>query len=169
MRGINTTGVVQDYVSLGCDGLSSSSGIVQISMLSIGSSSSWKNGLTTVVQKFVGPCSISNVHYFPSIARSRNGPVHPFFSLHTLTSDCSISYTVLRVEGPFCIASAFLIWRVALIYLNSCIVVRIVFDLWRIDCEGISLSDIRGYAPKARRVSTSPSGPAVLLAAFVAS
>ena len=111
---------------------------------------------------------MSIIQVSPSILRSLYGLFHPFFSLHTRTSDYKGRSNVLTVFGLFFIVSASLIWRLAFKCLSSVIAVRTASALLIIEAEGALDRVIRGYALNISRVGTSPFGPAVSFTALTA-
>ena len=69
------------------------------------------------------------IHYLPSITRSLNSSIYPFFSLNTRTSDWIRRRRVSRVKGLFRIVSVSLIYLITLSFRTSYITIRIVLDL----------------------------------------
>ena len=114
-----------------------------------------------VERNLISPYSILIIHISPLILRSLYSPFHPFFSLHTRTSDYNSRSSVLAVFGPFFIIRASLIQRLVFKYYSLAIAVRTASALLIIKAEGALDRVIREYAPNTSRVGTKLFGPIV--------
>lgn len=127
--------------------------------------------MTTVLLNSVGLDSRWILNVSPSMPKSLNEPVHlPFYlillSHHTSILELSGRSWTISTSSPFFMLSVSATWFSARIFHTSFIALFIAADCGIILAASESMVSIYRWTPITGKISTNPSGPAVLLPAL---
>ena len=143
-------------------------GVSSLSGLTLQLSLGQKQGFTDVLLNLVSPLRSYTQHVLFSTASKQQGPVHLPLLRHIRTLELSGRLYTKVVLGPLQWFKALLTVYLARSLTISAIAFYIIAAYSIIDGARGSRLLILRQAPQTKRVGTSPSGPAVLLMAFMA-